>query len=769
MEDLPDDLLLGVLRRLPPISLAASRVVCSAWRAAVDANRLLRADLLPLSVAGIAVNPLSLGSRFLCRPNAASTIADDLDDICNTSRGIFNRFDFRVSDHCNGLFLVDDDVQHVVNPVTRLWAPLPGYPPPHPCYPHKLFPPTICLVYDPGPAPQTQGPLPRCRRAKGNFRIDMCLLLFQARITEKRHMCPVRRTNPDHTLPFATNARPPPLPTFSSLVSSPRSDRRRRPPKLSIPPLRRGHQPPPRIQFQHLLLLLRRRPGDPRCAVVSPSLSRPSRLDVRCGGACFAPEDRWVGGGMGIGASDELLGTFVPIAVYWLYSGLYLALDGVERLDVYRLHPREEEAAKNVVSRGTVVRGVLVQQAFQVAVSLTLFAVIGDESGIEQKQPSALVILLQFAIAMFVMDTWQYFMHRYMHINKFLYKHIHSKHHTLVVPYSFGALYNHPLEGLILDTIGGALSFLVSGMTPRTSIFFFSFATIKTVDDHCGLWLPGNILHALFNNNSAYHDIHHQLYGNKYNFSQPFFVMWDKILGTYMPYSIEHRKGGGFESRPVKLNIAEQTKTDYMQHSGVGTIGEGQRSIQHFEALLKRRQEWISLSNGTYRVIQSEPSMSLRYSFDHLMVWFLSESHGQMKWVLKHRSRIASLLPRRTTYEEQSGESWILHGANYQGDFHADADDVSWMFNLEWQMDSYDDDDDHHENKRHAKYVTFLGFHPFDEEVVFPGETFRRGFAYNLNNSEIQDLGNLCPKFYDRTYHQALIQTSFVYTPCWLD
>uniref|UniRef100_A0A0D3H2T9 F-box associated domain-containing protein n=1 Tax=Oryza barthii TaxID=65489 RepID=A0A0D3H2T9_9ORYZ len=129
-----------------------------------------------------------------------------------------------------------------------------------------------------------------------------------------------------------------------------------------------------------------------------------------------------------------------------------------------------------------------------------------------------------------------------------------------------------------------------------------------------------------------------------------------------------------------------------------------------------------------------------RVSFDHLMVWFLRESHGQMKWVLKHRSRIASLLPRRTTYEEQSGESWILHGANYQGDFHADADDVSWMFNLEWQRDSYDDDDDHHENKRHAKYVTFLGFHPFDEEVVFLGETFRRGFAYNLNNSEIQDL-----------------------------
>ena len=80
---------------------------------------------------------------------------------------------------------------------------------------------------------------------------------------------------------------------------------------------------------------------------------------------------------MGIGAaSDELLGTFVPIAVYWLYSGLYVALDGVGRLDGYRLHTREEAATKNVVSKAAVVRGVLVQQAFQIAVSLLLFTVM---------------------------------------------------------------------------------------------------------------------------------------------------------------------------------------------------------------------------------------------------------------------------------------------------------------------------------------------------------------------------------------------------------
>ncbi|XP_030449443.1 sphinganine C4-monooxygenase 1 [Syzygium oleosum] len=253
---------------------------------------------------------------------------------------------------------------------------------------------------------------------------------------------------------------------------------------------------------------------------------------------------------MGLGMSDEMLGTFVPIIVYWVYSGVYILLGSFEN---YRLHSKKDEDDKNLVSKGTVVKGVLLQQAVQAVVAILLFTVTGDDAGASEGSNNSVIVLArQFVTAMVVLDTWQYFMHRYMHHNKFLYKHIHSQHHRLVVPYAFGALYNHPLEGLLLDTVGGALSFLFSGMTPRASIFFFSFATIKTVDDHCGLWLPGNLFHVFFKNNTAYHDVHHQLYGSKYNFSQPFFVMWDRILGTYMPYSLEKRKGGGFEARPTK-------------------------------------------------------------------------------------------------------------------------------------------------------------------------------------------------------------------------
>ncbi|KAL9268296.1 Sphinganine C4-monooxygenase 2-like protein [Drosera capensis] len=254
--------------------------------------------------------------------------------------------------------------------------------------------------------------------------------------------------------------------------------------------------------------------------------------------------------------SDQLLGTVVPIVVYWVYSGIYTVLGS--SLEEYRLHSKKDEEEKNLVSKGDVVRGVVLQQIVQAVVATILFKVAGDdgESAGEQKTSIA-SLALEFLTAMVVLDTWQYFMHRYMHQNKFLYRHIHSLHHRLIVPYAYGALYNHPLEGLILDTCGGALSFLVSGMSPRASIFFFSFATMKTVDDHCGLWLPGNLFHVFFRNNTAYHDIHHQLHGSKYNFSQPFFVIWDRILGTYMPYTLDKRPEGGFEARPVQSSKDE--------------------------------------------------------------------------------------------------------------------------------------------------------------------------------------------------------------------
>ncbi|KAH8699177.1 putative sphinganine hydroxylase Sur2 [Talaromyces proteolyticus] len=139
---------------------------------------------------------------------------------------------------------------------------------------------------------------------------------------------------------------------------------------------------------------------------------------------------------------------------------------------------------------------------------------------------------LQFFFAIGILDTWQYFWHRAMHLNRWLYVNFHSRHHRLYVPYAFGALYNHPVEGFLLDTAGTGVAFLLTQMTHRQAMWFFTFSTIKTVDDHCGYHFPWDPLQLITSNNAAYHDIHHQSWGIKTNFSQPFFIFWDRFMGT---------------------------------------------------------------------------------------------------------------------------------------------------------------------------------------------------------------------------------------------
>lgn len=50
------------------------------------------------------------------------------------------------------------------------------------------------------------------------------------------------------------------------------------------------------------------------------------------------------------------------------------------------------------------------------------------------------------------------------------------------------------------------------------------------VDDHCGWDFPWDPFQFFFNNNSVYHDVHHQTYGIKANFSQPFFTYCMSLL-----------------------------------------------------------------------------------------------------------------------------------------------------------------------------------------------------------------------------------------------
>lgn len=245
---------------------------------------------------------------------------------------------------------------------------------------------------------------------------------------------------------------------------------------------------------------------------------------------------------------DYCLSTFVPILVYWIFDGVYTLLG---KVDNYRLHTTEEVDLKNFVTRKQVYTGAVLQQICQATVSMTLF-LLGDDrvaAAGKRGKPWA-VIGAQFVIALFVLDGTQFFIHIFLHKNKYLYRVLHSWHHRLIAPFAAGTQYNQPIDGLLVETLPGILAYLASGMSPRTSAAFYSFAFVKAMDDHSGLWIPWNPFHALLKNNVAYHEIHHRM--GVYNHGQTVLTVWDKMFGTFMDYNVVKREGGGYEVRMAK-------------------------------------------------------------------------------------------------------------------------------------------------------------------------------------------------------------------------
>ncbi|GJM96128.1 hypothetical protein PR202_ga12940 [Eleusine coracana subsp. coracana] len=155
---LPDDVLADVLRRLSPRWLAVSRCVCKAWCDVVDARRLLRAELLPLSPGGIFINFNNYDiSVFLARPSTSAVRPSISGKREYLPDGIQSWPDVR--DHCNGVLLVDgygvagDCREYVLNPATRWCSLLPPCPPPLVDM-NTMY--DKCLLYDPTISPHYQ-------------------------------------------------------------------------------------------------------------------------------------------------------------------------------------------------------------------------------------------------------------------------------------------------------------------------------------------------------------------------------------------------------------------------------------------------------------------------------------------------------------------------------------------------------------------------------------------------------------------------------------
>ncbi len=150
--------------------------------------------------------------------------------------------------------------------------------------------------------------------------------------------------------------------------------------------------------------------------------------------------------------------------------------------------------------------------------------------------------VLFFLIMVAVDDVWFYCIHRLMHSNRFLYKHIHSVHHRALPPIPMDYLFAHPIEamGAAFGLVMGILVLiLLTGSANIYVLCFYAFyRTMHELCIHSGFTLlPEKWIGIL---GSSRHHYDHHKYG-KGNYAAAFTYL-DTLFGTRIGRQQSSRK-----------------------------------------------------------------------------------------------------------------------------------------------------------------------------------------------------------------------------------
>ena len=141
------------------------------------------------------------------------------------------------------------------------------------------------------------------------------------------------------------------------------------------------------------------------------------------------------------------------------------------------------------------------------------------------------IIIIQVVVAFVFDDIFFYFMHRWLHQNKFMLKHVHAIHHRATKPFPLEYLYAHPFEWM-LGMVGAFLGFgLILIFMPINMYAFWIFGALRNLHEihiHSDLDVPiSSQLPGL--SKTKHHDDHHAKVTGNYAST---FMWMDRIFKT---------------------------------------------------------------------------------------------------------------------------------------------------------------------------------------------------------------------------------------------
>jgi sterol desaturase/sphingolipid hydroxylase (fatty acid hydroxylase superfamily) len=153
--------------------------------------------------------------------------------------------------------------------------------------------------------------------------------------------------------------------------------------------------------------------------------------------------------------------------------------------------------------------------------------------------------LLYFVGYLYFQDLWFYGVHRTFHKNRFLYRHLHRRHHERIQPTVFDSIRGRAIEYICLFSMPLiAFNYLISVPGKEWNIMSFSLVVWATqyinimghtlLSPHPLLLVicPLVLLHYFmpFHSSQLYHVNHHANQSSNY---ASYFKLWDMCFGTY--------------------------------------------------------------------------------------------------------------------------------------------------------------------------------------------------------------------------------------------
>lgn len=224
-----------------------------------------------------------------------------------------------------------------------------------------------------------------------------------------------------------------------------------------------------------------------------------------------------------------LLGIFVRyILLAWLYHNLVYKKLG-DRMPYRRLH--QQIKLKQV--RTEIWYSFLGAIIF--AISGTLMIIFWQRGWAKLYTELTIVdffwVPLSFFIAMFVHETYYYWLHRWMHKPKVL-RHFHHIHHNSLYTSSFTSFSFHPIEAF-LQAIFLPMLVLVMPMHIFVLLALLVTMSITAVINHAGVEVyPASAFNSSWARwmvGATHHDMHHLKYRCNYGL---YFTFWDVWMNT---------------------------------------------------------------------------------------------------------------------------------------------------------------------------------------------------------------------------------------------